>query len=195
MPTVAQIRGEFLRRLDDLIVFLEQRQHRDLDRRQVAMKIEHDSLLTPDLFLVIGVDEKSQGRAIGSGRRLDNEGNDLLLALLIEIVQGPAAELRMLLEIKIRAVGDSFQFAPAHGKKIFDVGGALGIVRQLVFFMFAQANVLFMNAVVRVPSETLVDPPLVPLFVRSRHDEELDLHLLEFAAAKSKISWRNLVTE
>src|SRR3990172_359038 len=61
--------------------------------------------------------------------------------------------------------------------------------------MLAQAQVLLAHAVARIPGEALVDPTLVPLLVRSRHDEKFDLHLLELAGAESKIARRDLVTE
>ena len=127
--------------------FFKQRQDRDLDRRELGMKVQHHALLALHLFLVVGVDEKRQRAAVGAGRRLDDEGNHLLLALLVEVFERLAAELGMLLQIEIGAVGDPFELAPTHRKQILDVGGALGVVRQLVFLMLAQAQVFLANAV------------------------------------------------
>src|SRR5919197_6599260 len=61
--------------------------------------------------------------------------------------------------------------------------------------MFAQTKVLCAHAVLWIPSEALIDPFLVPFFIRSRHDEKLDFHLFEFAGAERKVPGRDLVTK
>ena len=70
------------------------------------MKIQHDSLFAFDFFLMVRVDKKSQGAAIRPRRWLDHERHNFLFRFFVEILQSLAAELGVLLEIVIRAVGD-----------------------------------------------------------------------------------------
>jgi hypothetical protein len=108
VPAPTKVGGDFFCRLDDAVVLFQERQHRDLDRRQFRMKFKNDSLFASDLFLVISVDQEREGRSIGSGRRLDDIRNDLLFALLIEIFEGFAAELGVLSEVKVGAICHAF---------------------------------------------------------------------------------------
>src|SRR5688572_19335980 len=68
-------------------------------------------------------------------------------------------------------------------------------MRQLVLLVLAQAQVLFADAVFRIPSKAFIEPSLIPFFIGAGDDEKLDFHLLEFAAAKSEIPWGDLVAE
>src|SRR5688572_7736578 len=68
-------------------------------------------------------------------------------------------------------------------------------MRQLVLLVLAQSQVLFADAVFWIPSKAFIEPSLMPFFIGAGDNEKLDFHLLEFAAAKSKISRRNLVAE
>src|SRR5258705_3463998 len=61
--------------------------------------------------------------------------------------------------------------------------------------MLAETNIFLANAVSGVPGKALVDRLLMPFFIRSRQDKELDLHLLEFPGAECKIAWRDLITK
>ena len=101
----------------------------------------------------------------------------------------------MLFEIEVGAVGDAFELAPTHRKKIFDIRGAFGVVGQLVPVMLPQTEIFLAHAVARIPRKTLIDPALMPLLIGSRHDKEFDLHLFEFARAESEISRRDLIAE
>ena len=51
---------------------LGERQHRDLHRRDIGMEVEHDTLLTAHLLLVVRVDEQRDEDAIGAHGRLDD---------------------------------------------------------------------------------------------------------------------------
>src|SRR5215204_220721 len=68
-------------------------------------------------------------------------------------------------------------------------------MRQLVLVVLAQAQVLFADAVFRIPSKAFIEPSLMPFLIGARHNEKLDFHLLKLTAAKSEISRRDLVTE
>src|SRR5215475_5918057 len=159
------------------------------------MKFQHHPLFSPDLFLVISVHQESESRTIRSRRGLDDIGNDLLLGLFVEILKRLAAKLGVLFEIIVGAIGDSLKLAPAHGEKILDVDASFGIVGQFVRFMLALPNVLRSYAVALVPCKALHDPLLMPCFVRPRHTEKLDLHLLELTGAERKIARRDLISK
>src|SRR5215510_6879520 len=159
------------------------------------MQFQYDSLFSSDLFLVISVHQESQSRTIRSRRGLDDIGNDLLLGLFVEILEGLAAELGVLFEIIVRAIGDSLELAPAHGEKILNIGSPFGVMRQFIFLMLAETNIFLANAISRVPGKALVDPLLMPFFIRSRQDKELDLHLLEFPRPKSEVAGRDLIAK
>ena len=116
MPALAQIGAKFVRGLNDAGILLEQRQHRDLNRRQLGVKVQHHALLAFDLFFVVGVHEERQCAAIRAGGRFDDVGNDFLFSLLVEVFQRLAAELGMLLEVVVGSIGDALELAPTHGK-------------------------------------------------------------------------------
>src|SRR5260370_32144027 len=78
---------------------------------------------------------------------------------------------------------------------ILDIGAALWLLRQPVVVVLAQTEIFRAYAVARVPAEALVDPALVPLFIGPRHNEKLDLHLLELARAESEIARSDLVAK
>ena len=80
-------------------------------------------------------------------------------------------------------------------ERVFDINGALGVVREFLFRVFVQAQVFGINAQVDVPLETLVDPLLMPLLISARFYEELKLHLLEFAGTEDEVTWRDFVAE
>src|SRR5688572_9266436 len=61
--------------------------------------------------------------------------------------------------------------------------------------MLVAAEVLLLQAQVRVPVPALFDPVLVPGLVRARFDEELHLHLLELAGAEDEVARCDLVPE
>ena len=64
--------------LDDLGPLLEQRQHRDLVRRDVRVEAEDDALLAADLLLAIGVDEERERGPVGAGGGLDDPRDEVL---------------------------------------------------------------------------------------------------------------------
>src|SRR5262245_917660 len=68
-------------------------------------------------------------------------------------------------------------------------------MRQFIFLMLAETNIFLANAISRVPGKALVDPLLMPFFIRSRQDKELDLHLLEFPRPKSEVAGRDLIAK
>ena len=60
VPALAQVGASLFAVSTMRDVLLEQRQHRDLDRRQFGMKVQHHALFAFDLFFLICVDQKCQ---------------------------------------------------------------------------------------------------------------------------------------
>src|SRR5262245_59309542 len=96
------------------------------------MKFQHDPLFSSDLFLVISVHQERESRTIRSRRGLNDIGNDLLFGLFVKIFESLAAELGVLFEIIVGAIGDSLELAPPHREEIFDVNASFGIVSEFV---------------------------------------------------------------
>src|SRR5262245_30819159 len=61
--------------------------------------------------------------------------------------------------------------------------------------MLALSIVLCSYAVALVPFKALLDPLLMPCFVRPRHTEKFDFHLLELPGAECKIARCDLITK
>ena len=101
----------------------------------------------------------------------------------------------MLAQVEVRPVGDALEFAPAPREEVLDVGGRLGVVREFVGLVGAEAEVLLADAERLVPGEALLDPVGVPALVVAGLDEELHLHLLELAGAEYEVAGSDLVAE
>src|SRR4029453_277972 len=115
-PEVARQGGtDAVRGPHDLLALLEERKYRHLHRRQLGVEAEHYPLLAAHLLLAVGVGHEGEEGAVHARRRLHHEGHDVLLALLVEVGQRLAAELGVLLEVVVAAVGDAHQLAPADG--------------------------------------------------------------------------------
>src|SRR5699024_10698906 len=101
-------------------------------------------------------------------------------------------------KIVISTVRDTLQLAPLGVSKVecvLNINSALGVVRQLLLRVLVQTQVLRLNAQVDVPLQASINPVLVPLFVLTRLDEELHLHLLELTSTENEVTWGDLVTE
>ena len=106
------------------------------------------------------------------------------------------AELAVLLEVVVGAVGDALKLAPAHRGVVLDVEVGLGIVGQRAPSR-CSCRRRFSDRMPRLFHQAMrsFDPVLVPLVVCARLDEELDLHLLELAVAEDEVARRDLVAE
>lgn len=101
-------------------------------------------------------------------------------------------------EVVVGAVGDAFEFAPfvaAELEAVLDVGGALGVVGELLLGVLVPAHVLFAEAEAGVPVPAFLHPVLLPLLVLARLDEEFHLHLFELAGAEDEVAGGDLVAE
>src|SRR4029078_3297213 len=109
------------------------------------------SSLASYLSALTPVEKKTEVAALPPRRWLDQERHNFLFRFFVEILQSLAAELGVLLEIVMRAVGHAVELAPAHGKEIFDIGSALGVGSQFVLFVLANAQVFLSNPVEPTP--------------------------------------------
>ena len=99
-------------------------------------------------------------------------------------------------EVEVRAVRDPLDLGEAGEREVeLDVHRALGVVRELVLGVLADAQLLLADAEAGPPVEPLLDPALVPLLVGAGEDEVLDLHLLELAVTEDEVAGGDLVAE
>src|SRR2546428_2822173 len=90
---------------------------------------------------------------------------------------------------------DPFQLRPAKGNLVFDVEGAARVVRELVFAVGPQPQVVRLDPEPAIPAEPLLLPVLEPLHLVGRRHEILKLHLLELAEAKDGVARCDLVAK
>ena len=101
----------------------------------------------------------------------------------------------MLLQVEIRAVGNAPKFAPAEGEHELDVRRRIGVMRQLLGRMVAQAKGLVGDAEGQKEVVTEIAPVREPLQILAGLAEEFKLHLLELARAEREVAGRDLVAE
>src|SRR5947209_7277368 len=154
-------------------------------------------------LFVVCIDQKRQRRAGQAGGGLNHARPDVLLLLLVEERQTLAAALLMLPEIPagvvgtFAAIGNTLELAPAFAEReaVLDVRSALGVVRQLVSRMLEATQILATNAQLDIPAFAFPDPVFERLLIRTRFDEILDFHLLEFERTKHEVAWCDLVAK
>ena len=79
--------------VDDLGPLLEQRQDRDLVRREIRVQPEDDPLLAADLLLAVAVDEERERGPVGAAGRLDDVRDVVLLGRRVEVLEVLAGRL------------------------------------------------------------------------------------------------------
>ena len=159
------------------------------------MKPQDGPLLAAHLFFVVGVDHQRKEAAVHAHRRLDDVGQVPLLGLFVEVAEILAAELGVLLEIEVSAIGNPLQLLPAKGELVLHVEGRLGVVGQLIGPMGPQAQLLGPDPKGDVPVQPFLFPVVQPLLVRAGLDEELHLLLFELAEPEDVVAGRDLVAE
>ncbi len=107
------------------------------------MELQHAAhlpLVSLALFFLFveGVAEHREHGAVQPRRGLDHFGEVFFLALFVEVTEVLLGMLRVLGQVEIVPVVDSFDFLPAEGEVELNVEGPLGIVRQLVRAVFVQ---------------------------------------------------------
>ena len=111
-----------------------------------------------DLLDVVGVDEEGEGGAVGAGGGLDHVGDVALLRLLVEVLELLAAELGVLGEVEVAAVGDPLELGPPDREQVLDVAGRRGVVGELVGAVRPDPQQVGPDAELGVPALALVDP-------------------------------------
>ena len=107
--------------------------------------------------------------------------------------------LHVAAEVEITAVGDPLELAELPRREeregVFDVGGADGIVGELVGVVLAELELPLGEPKGEIPPPAPVAPVAIPFSRFRRLAEELDLHLLELARAEGEVARRDLVAE
>ncbi len=184
-----------------LAVLADERQHRGLHGRKARVQAQNGARLARaralalDEFLVVGVDQERERRAVRAGRGLDHVGHVAAAGGLVEVLELLPGELGVAREVEVAAVGDPLELGPADREQVFHVARARGVVGELVGVVCAQAQVVGADAEVDVPALALGEPVLEPVLGFGRRDEELHLHLLELARAEDEVPRRDLVAE
>src|SRR5262245_16388402 len=103
----------------------------------------------------------------------------------------------MLREIVVGTVGYTLQLLRLVGEReeVLDIRRADRVKSALLYGLLARAQSIRHNPQFGVPPNAHVAPILIPLHRLVRVAEELDLHLLEFPAAKSVIPRIDLVAK
>ena len=159
------------------------------------MEAQHGALAPLDLLDLVGVDEEGEGGAVGAGGGLDHVRDVALLGALVEVLELLTAELGVLGEVEVAAVGDPLQLRPADREQVLDVARGRGVVGELVGVVGTDTQVFGPDAELGVPALALLDPGPVPTLGVGRRHEELHLHLLELAGAEDEVAGGDLVAE
>src|SRR3954463_14180396 len=70
-----------------MALLAQQREHRDLDRRERGVELEHCARVAADVVLVVGVAQEREHRAPDAGGRLDHVRDVALARLLVEVLE------------------------------------------------------------------------------------------------------------
>ncbi len=148
-----------------------------------------------ELFFIIRIAQERQNQTLHAYGRLHAIRNEFLVGGGIEVFKRLARMLGMLGQVVIRAVGHAPKLAPAEREQVFEVGGRLGIERQLFGLMVAQAQVVFLHAQAQQPVFAEGTPVIEPIEVLAGLAEEFKLHLLEFTHAENEVAGGDFVAE
>src|SRR6185312_4093237 len=96
---------------------------------------------------------------------------------------------------EVGAVGDALELAAPEREVILHVRTGRGIVGKLVLVVLAKMEILAAHAERDIPVVTPLAPVSIPVGRLVGAAEELDLHLLELAAAKREIARVDFVAE
>ncbi len=159
------------------------------------MQAQDGALAPLDFLDLVGVDQEGERGAVGAGGGLDHVRDVALFRLLVEVLELLAAELCVLFEVEVAAVGDPLQLRPADREEVLDVAGPGRVVGELVGVVGADPQMVGAQAEVGVPALAQLDPLAVPALGLVGRDEELHLHLLELAGAEDEVAGGDLVAE
>ena len=111
------------------------------------MQVQHRAHVAAlQLLLLVSIAQERQHHAVNAQRRLDAVGDVALVRHRVEVFQRLAGVVLMLRQVVIRAVGDAPEFTPAEREQEFEVRRRLGVERQLLRLMVAQAQAVLFDA-------------------------------------------------
>ena len=204
VTAVVPFSGEVrLKEIEDLPGFFnegrlvaQQWEHRHFDRRDARGKF-HDDACVPggNFFLRIGRADQGETNAVHPGARFNHVWDKFFLRLIVEVFHALAGELLVLAEVEVAAGGNAFEFLDPKRKGEHDVDAGAGVVGEFLFFVLVHAKLVGRQTDGFIPLQPFRDPGLVPIGVGPGLDEELQFHLLEFAAAERKVTRVNFVAE
>src|SRR5947207_1893482 len=88
---------------------------------------------------------------------------------------------------------DTFHLFYSEGEPELNIYCCISIMRR--FEMVVKVQIVFAETKRPVPAHAFFFPAFVPLFLRSRANEELHFHLLEFTGAENKLTGNDFVSE
>ena len=160
------------------------------------MQAEHDAdVAFADGLLVIRFDHQRERDSVRAERRLDDVGHIFLVRFGVEVFKRLAGMFAVLTQIEVGAVGDAPELAPAEGEEVLEIGGRLGVVRQLLLLVLAELEVFRLHAEGVEEVAAVALPVVEPFKVGAGLAEELQLHLLELADAEDEVAGSDLVAE
>ena len=124
------------------------------------MERQRDARLAADLLLAIGVDQERERRPVRACRRLDDPRDDVLVGRLVEVLELSPDASRVARQVEVAAVVDALELLPPEREAVLDVDRFLGVVRELVGGVLAQAQPRRRHAVPLVPRAALGQPHL-----------------------------------
>src|SRR3954451_22175830 len=98
-------------------------------------------------------------------------------------------------QVEVAAIVDPLQLLPPEREAVLDVDSLLGVVRELVRRVLAEAQQLLAHAVVAIPPAAPRQPLLEDAGRVVRPDEVLHLHLPKLAHTETKVAGTDLVAE
>ena len=153
-----------LARLLGVAVLAQQRQHRDLDRRDARVQAQHGALLAADLVLVVGLAQQREHGPAEAGGGLDHVREVALAGLRVLPLELLAARTSACcVRSKLPRLATPSSSDQPIGYRYSTSLVSRRVVRQLVLLVRAQAQPLGRDAQPRVPVQALLAPVLVPL--------------------------------
>ena len=137
--------------------------------------------------------QHGQHHPVYTDGRLNDIGGIRGILLRIEVLNLLAGELLVVAQVEVGAAVDTLQFLEAEGEVELNIGRGVGVVGQ--FLVIVETVVLGTHSQVHMPLHAGFLPFFEPFQFRSRFDEELHFHLLEFTHAENELSGYDFVTE
>ena len=101
----------------------------------------------------------------------------------------------MLGQVKVGAVGNAPQLAPAEGEEVLNVGGGVGVVAQLFRIVVPQLQVFVLHAQAQQEVVAVLLPVGKPFQIGAGLAEEFHLHLFKFPGAEGEVAGGDFVAE